>query len=438
VEDRAKIAFEVLQRFDGLADNDYAGQITRIDKFLDDYHDSFMSGRARTLRNELTAKITIPPPNEPLSVTSTTIPLPAAVDSVVAVQRMLQQTLTLLSQMDIPAAVRSVEQNQDTSADVRNTLKAALETLQKRESAWHGALVKNVGHKVRLETKAGFIEGTVLAIEGEALKIDKPLVIDGTVVGSASVIVAFADILPASRSAVAPLAAPASIDEWMGQALAAMAKQDFDAGQIALAHCDGHPLESSLNSLNAAGRATVQETKAQAIWRDIETRFAGKLTQSQATTLLADISRLETNFADADFLKKAANQQKIVAAKDELGRLVLGLDPRVVRLFKGKVTSHDPRTETIVLGYDFANKEQTEDFPGSIWLASGNAPGYWPGLSWKQGELFLFCMASENRLLHMPQFVSNTLNIQLDYFQDSRQWARVCDCSFIVWPELVR
>src|SRR4029079_19727505 len=90
-----------------------------------------------------------------------------AVDS--AIQKLLRHTLDLLSQKDISEALRSVEQNQEASSDARSSLKAALETLHKRESAWRKSLEGNFGHKVRLETKTGMVEGTLLTVEGEAL-----------------------------------------------------------------------------------------------------------------------------------------------------------------------------------------------------------------------------------------------------------------------------
>jgi hypothetical protein len=289
-------------------------------------------------------------------------PIAKPVDSGVAVQKMLEQTLKLLSQTDIAAALRSVEQDQSASADARSALKAALETLQKRDTAWREALAKNVGHKVKIETKGGVVEGTVLAVEGEALKIDKPLVINGEVMGSATVAVAFADILPASRDAMAPLPTPDTIDEWMGLALACMAKQDFDAADTALAHSDGHTLQRPFKNLEASQRTTARESKAQVVWKDFESRIAGKLAQPQAKTLLTELTKFEAEFADAAYLKDAILQQKLVAAKEELGRLSLGLDPRIQAAFKGHITSYDPRTQILSVTYDFLNKEQMEDF----------------------------------------------------------------------------
>ncbi len=427
-EDRANLAYEELRRFNGLNNDDTIKQIERIDVFLTEYGDSIVSGRARMLRKELTAKTAASPepapvqPQPSVPPTTTLVPsyTPAVVDSGDALQKMLQQTLNQLSQTDIPAALRSVEQFPAAPADARNGLKSALEALQKRDTAWREARRKLAGQKIKIETKTGVVEGTVLAIEGDALKIDKPLLFDGVAKGSTTVVVAIADILPGSRETLAPLPVPANADEWMGQVLSFGAKQDFDAADTFLVHCTGHPLAGPFKSLEAAGRTSARETKAQAAWRDIESRVAGKLTQSQARTLLADIAKFETNFADTACLKDTAIQQKIVVAKDELGRLTLGLDPRVMHLFKGKVISYDQRTETITLSYDFATKEQTEDFPGSNWVASGKTPGFWPGLSWKQNELFVFCMAPEDRHLLMPQFVSNTLNIQFDY-------SKICD-----------
>jgi len=66
-EDGAIAAFGVLQRFDGLAADDNAGRVERIDAFLAEHGNSVVSARARALRNQLTAKATIPPPSDPSS-----------------------------------------------------------------------------------------------------------------------------------------------------------------------------------------------------------------------------------------------------------------------------------------------------------------------------------------------------------------------------------
>src|SRR6185369_16184298 len=98
----------------------------------------------------------------------------------------------------------------------------------------------------------------------------------GSVMGSATAVVAFADVLPGSRDALAPQSAPATIDEWMGQALASMANQDFDAADAALAHCDGHALQPALKSLESTRSANEKEAGARKAWGEVTGLYNAK------------------------------------------------------------------------------------------------------------------------------------------------------------------
>jgi hypothetical protein len=91
--------------------------------------------------------------------------------------------------------------------------------------------------------------------------------------------------------------------------------------------------------------------------------------------------------------------------KKRMEHLELGLDPRVVRLFKGKVIDYDARTRRITLVYDFKKKGQTEDFIGSKQ----------EGLTWRKGVLRLEARpgSKPSTMLQMPQFLSGTLTVRL-------------------------
>ncbi len=346
-EASAKGAFDALQRFDGLAADDNAGRIERIDAFLSQHGDAIISGRARALRKELAAATPKPDreavaksdydtmvkkigtlekgdstgrlalvdaflkdhgdsemasaaktlrdgiaaveqfnkthatlpglPDQPPGTTTSAAELPQTkvADGDVATLKMIQQTLVPLAQSDFPAALRAIAQNPDATAESRNALKLVLDALRKRDGLWRDALVKNVGHKIKLETRTGGVEGVVLAVDGDTLKIEKPLVINGATMGSATVQIAVGDILPVSREALAPLPAPAG-DEWMGQVLGALARQDFEAADKALTHCDGHVLYAAIKQLEAAEQGAAREVKAQTLWKKAEDLFAAK------------------------------------------------------------------------------------------------------------------------------------------------------------------
>ncbi|MGZ7265375.1 hypothetical protein ACXWP3_09705, partial [Streptococcus pyogenes] len=75
-----------------------------------------------------------------LPVESAVIQVPPAVAPAVdkgpATERLLQQTLDLLTQAAIPAALRMTEKDASAAPEARAALKSALEALQKREQAW--------------------------------------------------------------------------------------------------------------------------------------------------------------------------------------------------------------------------------------------------------------------------------------------------------------
>jgi DNA-directed RNA polymerase subunit RPC12/RpoP len=412
-EERAVKAYDALLRFDGLAADDNAARVERIDTFLTDHGESIVAGRARILRKELAARQPAPPPKEADPVapvapvaTITPPPPPPEPDSSAGVKKMLRQVLSSLGQSDLPAANRAIEQTPDAPADVRSATKSALDALQKREAAWHDALTKLRGQKVRLETKSGVVEGAALDVEGETLKIEKPLLIDGEVKGSSTIGVALAEILPASRDTLAPLPAPNSADEKMAQALLQVAKQEFDSAETTLALCDG-PLQSPLKSIAAAEKIATREARAQALWKDISSRLGGKLTQAQAKALQSAIAKFETDFADSAFLRDADTQQKLAAAKDDLGRLILGMDPRVAQLFKGKITAYDARTQRITVVWDPITGNQKDDFEGS----ETNKAGF----NFQAKGIYIYNYQGRGSFLQLQQFLGDGASIKFDY-----------------------
>ncbi|MCZ7648334.1 MAG: hypothetical protein M5U26_24260 [Planctomycetota bacterium] len=74
-EDLARDAFELLERFEGLAPDDTAGRLARIDAFLARHGDTIVAARARRLAGELSK----PLPENPPPAQTADMPLPAPV-----------------------------------------------------------------------------------------------------------------------------------------------------------------------------------------------------------------------------------------------------------------------------------------------------------------------------------------------------------------------
>ncbi len=324
-------------------------------------------------------------------------------DQASGLQKILKQSLSLLGQADVSAAQRFVAQDTEASEDARAALTLALATIRKRETAWREALGKRVGQNLHLETKSGVIDGALQAADSEGLKIDKPLILDGAVKGSATVFVAFADIQRNAHDGVPPT----TVEEWLAQSLQCAAKSDFDAADAALTHCDGQLLQAPLKGLYADTRTSAREVKAEAAWKDLATRMAGKISQSQAKALLLALSKFETDFAETAFIKNPDTLQKLSDAKEDMNRAQLGLDPRIAQLFKGKITAYEPRTQRITVVWDLSVAVK-DDFEGS---ESNNKVIF----NWLPKGLFLYNCYSRDALMQIPQFMGEGASIKFDY-----------------------
>jgi len=219
------------------------------------------------------------------------------------------------------------------------------------------------------------------------------------------------DLTPATLERLAPIPAPAAPADWIAAALAAMATGQLDSADAALGHLAGNDLREPLAAEIKQTRVREREAQARAAWAKIEAHAAEAPSQTRAKQLLDELAAFAKKFSDSDFAATPEIAAKMPELKEKFDRLSLGLDPRVLKLFKGRVLTYDARTQVITLGYDFLTKEQTEDFIDSIWAP----PGDHTGLTWKKGELRTFCKSTADRLLRMPQFISGSLTIQLDY-----------------------
>jgi hypothetical protein len=190
-----------------------------------------------------------------------------------------------------------------------------------------------------------------------------------------------------------------------------MAAGQLESADAALRQLEGHELRETLAAEIKRTRALEYEAQAREAWAKIEARAAEQPSQARAKQLSEELAAFAKKFADSEFAAQPEMAAKMQEMKERFDRLSLGLDPRVLRLFRGRVLNYDARTQVITLGYDFSNKEQLEDFIGSTWAP----PGDHTGLTWRKGELRTFCKGTADRVLRMPQFAAGSLNIQFDH-----------------------
>jgi serine/threonine protein kinase len=293
----------------------------------------------------------------------------------------------------------------------KDALVEALTVLDTQRETRQAAIQKLIGQNVKLDSVKGAQNGKMVAFKNGVLQLERAIMINGEARGSTQVNVPMDELLPATLERIAPIAAPAAPADWIAATLVAMSGGQLDAADAALGHVAGHELQGALAAEIKATRVRERESQAKAAWAKIETRATEAPSQTKAKQLLDDLTAFAKKFSDSDFAANPEIVAKMLELKEKFDRLSLGLDPRVLQLFKGKVLSYDARTQVITLGYDLLTKEQTEDFVESTWAP----PGDTTGLTWRKGELRTFCKGTADRVFRMPQFASGSLNIQLHF-----------------------
>jgi hypothetical protein len=308
-----------------------------------------------------------------------------------------------------PAPVKSHAKVPDysTSAEMQEALKA----FAARREARRAAIGKLVGTEVALFTTKGKRKGRLVAFADGTLVVEQVFVINGQPRGSTRHAVPLDQLTPATLERLVPARAPTTPVEWAASVLEALAAADLDAADAALARLGGHKLGAILAADVARIRRGRREAKARKAWARIQAQAEKATSQARAKQLLEDLAAFRKAYADTDFVAATEVALKVAQMKEEFDRLALGLDPRVARLFKGRVLTYDPRTQVISLGYEFATREETEDFIGSTWAP----PGDHTGLTWRKGEVRTFCKGTADRILRMPQFLAGTLTIRFGF-----------------------
>lgn len=309
------------------------------------------------------------------------------------------------------APKKAIEHIQDGNYAGKESMLGALKLLESQRETRYTAIGNMVGQNVKLDTTKGPQNGKLVAFKNGTLQLERAILINGESRGSSQATVSVEELTPATLARLSPTPAPATPADWIAAALTSMAEGQMDTAEAALKHITGNELSDTLATELKQTRVRERESQARAAWAKIETRAAEAPSQTRAKQLTDEINAFAKKFADSDYAASPEIAAKMLELKEKFERLALGLDPRVLKLFKGRVLNYDARTQIITLGYDLLTKEQTEDFIDSLWAP----PGDTTGLTWKKGELKTFCKGTADRVFKMPQFLSNSLNIQLSF-----------------------
>jgi DNA-directed RNA polymerase subunit RPC12/RpoP len=375
------------------------------------------------------AKVPVAVPSEPATST-TTGKNPAGVVEA----ELISKVIRLLGQHQLTEAVAIVRDARDPGDAWKQELILALGAAQKEEQDFRDQLATFVGKPVTVQTAKESVEGKLVAVDFPLLKIEKSIAINGESIGSTVVSLSAYDLNDTSRLT---FYRPGDTDGagWAGRTLSCMASSRLSEAESALSHLKESLLKDGLSV--ELKRTKVLDTEAQALaaWTSIQNRAKETPTQSRAKQLLADLAAFEKTFGSTEFVSSPGVSTPLKELRAKMERLSTGLDPRVLSLFKGRVAAYDGQTSVMTLEYDFSAKEQTEDFTDPIWAP----PGDHTGMTWAKGKLSTFCKDSLDILFSMPQFVSNTVNIQFDYQNLHGSYGNaVIDCGFYAAKSTVK
>jgi hypothetical protein len=320
-----------------------------------------------------------------------------------------------------PADAEVIVRENKTLADAtKQELLAALSELQKDAQDYQDQLQRQTGKQVKFQTAKETVEGKLVSIDFPLLRIEKSISMNGESIGSTVVSLNAYELNEASRqSFYHPRDTEAA--GWTGRALSAMAGMRVNEAEAAMSHLNENALTTAIATELKHQKIVDTEAQAQAAWTVVAARAKEPPTQARAKQLSADLAAFEKNFGSTQFASSSPVSESLKELKEKAERMAIGLDPRLTGLFKGRIVRYDAPSSTITLEYDFSNKEQTEDFIDSVWASNHDSSG----LTWASRKLTMFCAGNADYLLRMPQFVSNTLNIQIDFQNPRASWGAV-------------
>lgn len=335
--------------------------------------------------------------------------------------KLLRATSQWLAQDQLDRAVAGIKADQSASQPVRDALAAALEALRAEEQACQQELAAHVGKPVRLSTRKEAVSGTLASVEFPVMKIEKTISINGQPRGTTNVVVRLDELTEASRRSFLPKTFAPTADTHAGRLLRALGQSRLEEATAVLSALEGHALRPLFDAELKLLAARERERLAGESWEKVAKLAEEASSQARAKQALEELNTFATEFAGTEFSKTSLVVSKLPELKARAELAVLAFDPRVPRLFKGRVVSYDAKTAFITLAYDFQTKEQTEDFSQAVWAP----PGDHTGLTWKKGSLTLFCKGTNDCLFVLPQFRADGVCVQVKFGATRHSWERL-------------
>jgi hypothetical protein len=299
-----------------------------------------------------------------------TVPAPVlnAVQSESAEDELFEQYFALLQKGELEKALQLCNANTSVTPPIRNSLGSAISILIAERDGREQAAREHVGKTLDLVTKTDRVRGELADVNSQGLRVKKSIVADGVSVGFVTVLIKWEDLDAAANADIirkkrAPEQAP------FIALLESMIAGQMESSDAALANCTSHPSARIVTRFFEKFRREKREAQAASAWSSIQSRAAKATTQDAARALDKDLRTFNTTYADTRFI--AASTESIATLRAEVDRLALGLDPRLLKAFRGKILSFEPKSQVLSVQYDFADANQLDDFQDPSKSASG-------------------------------------------------------------------
>lgn len=348
----------------------------------------------------------------PADEASPTKPVPQKKPERVFSSVFVKRVLALLRVGDWKAAETALAQPPARSfPELNEALAGLLANRQKREKALVSAFEKQIGRDITVRTIKGTKTGRLVGMEGKVLRIEKPFKINGEIKGSTTEKVALVALSAAAREALVPSDPPASQKEWVGEFLWRVASKNFLPARKALGHLSDHPLEKPLAGFVAKEETAERKRLAQAAWEALVARAGAKLSKKKAEKLLTELDAFAKDHGKTRFASNKAHRTSWKKVREAVWQRTLGLDPRVIKLFHGRVVDYDADRMKLTVEYDFSVPAQKQDFDGSRWGLDQSAGGW--EHRFLKGRILLMAKGRGADLLRMRRFQSSDLRVVL-------------------------
>ncbi|MCW8131697.1 MAG: hypothetical protein KIS92_15230 [Planctomycetota bacterium] len=346
------------------------------------------------------------PTPAPVVATKEPAPAPAPAPAASAVSGVLREILPLLAKRAFDAAEARVRDAAGLEDGAREALAAALRAMQADEKALRANLDAQVGKTVKLSTARETVSGKLASADLPLLKVERPIVINGEVRGTRVTEIRVDELTAEVRAAFLP--EPATPDAWAGRALGALSETRADDASAALKQLGGHALKDALELELARAGDAAREEQARAAWAKLAESAEGAATLTRVRQAIADLEAFEKDFGTTAHATQPSIASERAELRAQLERAALCFDPRVQKLFKGRVVSYEARTGTLTLAYDFSTKEQLDDFENIVWAP----PGDHSGVTWKKGSITVFGKSVTDTYFIVPMFAANSARLQ--------------------------